>query len=211
MEALEAHRSPDGERTIEVVGKIELHDVGYSYGAGGEPAIHGISFAIEPGEAVGIIGPSGGGKTTLTQVLLRLREPTGGLITANGVPYGDITEASWRELVALVPQEPRLFRGSIADNIRFFRSEITDDSLVQATSAAHILDEIRRLPEGFDTQLGPRARASLADSGNESPSREPWWRTHGCSCSTNPPARSIDTPRSDSRRPSCSSEEPSRW
>ena len=171
LEALEAHRSPDGERTIEVVGKIELHDVGYSYGAGGEPAIHGISFVIEPGEAVGIIGPSGGGKTTLTQVLLRLREPTEGPSRPTALPYGEITEASWRERVALVPQEPRLFRGSIADNIRFFRAGSRTTRSSRRHRPRTSLTRSDDCPKGSHA-AGTRARASPADNDSESPSRE---------------------------------------
>jgi hypothetical protein len=102
---------------------IELRDVGYDY-APGRPGVDGVTLTISAGEALGVIGPSGGGKTTLAQVLLRLRPPTRGTVEVSGIPYQEIDPSCWHRLVAVVPQEPKLFQGTVAENISFFRSDI---------------------------------------------------------------------------------------
>ena len=107
------------------------------------------------GESVGLIGPSGAGKTTLIEIASRLRTATSGSIAVDGHDINDFTEESWSGQVALVPQEPHLIEGSVRDNIRFHRDWITDDAIVAAAEAAHVRHEIERLPEGFDTLLGP--------------------------------------------------------
>ena len=155
LRSLEDAAEPIGFRPLEAINRIELHDVGYDYGPG-RPGVNGITLGLAAGEAVGMIGPSGGGKSTLVQVLLRLRPPTRGTMTVSGIPYEEIEPASWHRLVTLVPQEPKLFQGSVADNIAFLRPGITRDQVEHAAGLAHVLDDIRALPAGFDTELGPR-------------------------------------------------------
>jgi ATP-binding cassette subfamily B protein len=134
---------------------VELADVSYTYGTR-TPALQDVSLRVEPGEAIGIVGPSGGGKTTLLHVLVRLRRPSAGAVLVNGIRYEDISSESWSAQVALVPQEPRLMEASIADNIRFMRAAVTRADIETAADLAHVGDEIRALPDGFDTMLGPR-------------------------------------------------------
>ncbi|MFZ4718661.1 MAG: ABC transporter ATP-binding protein [Ilumatobacteraceae bacterium] len=161
---MEANRTHFGDRSLDRVGVVELHQVGYHYGrpaegddrTGSSEALAGVSLRIEPGEVIGLIGPSGSGKSTLVQILTRLRPPTSGTVTIDGVDYREISEASWASLVALVPQEPRLMRSSIADNIAFLRPGISRDEVVAAARDAHIDAEVLRLPDGFDTELGPQ-------------------------------------------------------
>lgn len=155
VESLEVTAQPSGTKTVDEIGQVRLHDVGYDYELG-RPGIDGVTIEIGAGEAIGVIGPSGGGKSTLAQVLLRLRPATRGTVTVSGIRYEEIRPDSWSRLVALVSQEPKLFQGSVADNISFFRSHITRQDIHEAAAAANVLEDIRRLPGGFDTELEPR-------------------------------------------------------
>lgn len=153
--ALEADAERAGTRRPERLGTVELRGVGYDYEPG-RVGVDGIDLTLAPGAALGVIGPSGGGKSTLVQVLLRLRRPTRGSVLADGAPYDEVDPDTWSRLVSLVPQEPRLIEGTVAENIAFFRPWILPDALEAAAAAAHVLDDIRRLPEGMATRLGPR-------------------------------------------------------
>lgn len=152
--SLKLGRSTFGDRTCRGFSTIELVDVGYAYDHGRDVLRH-IGFSISKGEAVGVIGPSGGGKSTLLQVLLRLRPPSSGRVLVDGVDYLDISPDDWSRLVAFVPQDPKLFQGTVADNIAFWRPAITRAQVTEAARQAHVIDDILRLPHGFDTQLGP--------------------------------------------------------
>lgn len=155
MRSLRASQQIRGRRSMSEIGTIEFEDVSYDY-PGARLGVRDVTLAIAPGEAIGIIGPSGGGKSTLTQVLLRLRTPTHGRVVAGGLDYVDIDANAWNRMVALVPQEPRLFEGTVADNISFFRKGFSRDEIEVAAAAAHVADDIRSLPNSFDTRLGPR-------------------------------------------------------
>lgn len=137
------------------VAPLEATDVEFSY-VEERPALADVTFRLELGEAIGVIGPSGAGKSTLAQLLLGLREPTGGMIRVGGVPLPEIDRVWWTERVAFVPQEANLLTGTVADNIRFFRKNLTDDDLRQAAQQANVLADIEALPQGFDTHLGER-------------------------------------------------------
>jgi len=153
--SLRADAEEWGDRPLERITEIELRGVGYDYEPG-RLGVDGIDVHIGAGEVVGVIGPSGGGKSTLVQLLLRLRRPSRGQILVSGMPYEELDPTAWHRLVALVPQEPRLFEGTVADNIAFHRSWVTPDDVDRAAAAAHVLDDIRRLDDGMDTRLGPR-------------------------------------------------------
>jgi ATP-binding cassette, subfamily B, bacterial len=155
LKSLETAAEPVGHQAIEAVTRVEFHDVGYDYERG-RPGVDGVTIEIAAGEVVGVIGPSGGGKSTLVQVLLRLRPPTQGTVTVSDIVYQEIEPESWHRLVNLVPQEPKLFQGTVVDNISFFRPSITREQVERSAAAAHVLNDIRRLPDGFDTELGPR-------------------------------------------------------
>jgi ABC-type multidrug transport system fused ATPase/permease subunit len=154
LEHLRAEAEHHGDEVVDQLGAVVLDHVTYRYaGTGG---IEDLSMRIEPGEALGVIGPSGGGKSTLAQVLLRLRPPQEGTVTVAGRPYGRISDASWSSLTALVPQEPQLMEATVADNIRFLRPGISDAEVEAAAQAAHVADEIAALPQGFATFLNAR-------------------------------------------------------
>jgi ATP-binding cassette, subfamily B, bacterial len=154
IDTLVAGAAHVGTQSVSSFKAIALRDVGYQY-ADAEPALSGISLTIGQGEAIGVVGPSGGGKSTLVQVLLRLRPPTQGVVLVGGLNYLEFDDADWAALVAYVPQEPTLLEASVADNIRFYR-DIDRDLVLQAARDANVFDDIMRLPNGFDSVLGPR-------------------------------------------------------
>lgn len=155
LRRLEEAEDVYGKERPDDLGDIDFVDVSYEYEPG-HPAIHDISFSLRRGETVGIVGPSGSGKSTLLQVLLRLRRPSGGRVSAGGTPYEEIDPTTWARFVSFVPQEPRLIEGTVEENLRFLRLGISREHAERAADAAHVGDEIRRLPKGFDTELGPR-------------------------------------------------------
>ncbi len=157
VESYRAHPPSVGTQPCERLGPVSLNDVGFEY-LPDRPVFEGVTFTIAPGDVMGLVGPSGGGKTTLTQLLLRLRRPTAGSVDIGELSIYDIDPAAWSRLVAFVPQANKLIRATVADNIRFYRPGFTDDQVEQAARAAHLHDEILRLPEGYQTDVGPGAR-----------------------------------------------------
>jgi ABC-type multidrug transport system fused ATPase/permease subunit len=155
VEALEACRATVGNQGIQSLTTVAVHHVTYRY-RDGVDALSDVSLTVDKGQVLGILGPSGGGKSTLTQVLARLRPPTTGSVTVNGQPYEEFDPRDWANLVSLVPQEPRLMEATIADNIRFFRSGISDEAIAVAARAAHIEQDIGALHDGYNTMLEPR-------------------------------------------------------
>lgn len=147
--------APRGSSRPSAVVPLEATDVGFSYG-GDRSALDNVTFRLKPGEALGVIGPSGAGKSTLAQLVLGLREPTSGTIVAGGAPLREVDRSWWTERVAFVAQDAKLFTGTVADNIRFFRSGISDKDLRDAAHQANILADIDALPNGFETHLGER-------------------------------------------------------
>lgn len=144
-----------GQMQVDRIERVAFRDVSYSYPNGAE-AIRSSSFQVSSGEIVGLVGPSGSGKSTLLQLALRLRTPSSGQVLVDGVDYRDVADESWARLVAFVPQEPTLIEGTVADNIRFFRS-FSAAEVETAVEVAHLAELVAGLPDGIDTQLGPKA------------------------------------------------------
>jgi ABC-type multidrug transport system fused ATPase/permease subunit len=141
-----------GDQPVGRVGVITFDDVGFAYQPG-RPVLHDLSFEAQRGEIIGIVGPSGAGKSTLVQLLLRLRQPTTGRVLADGRDLQGLALTGWYQRVSFVPQEPRLFSGSVGDNIRFFR-DVTARDIVRAAKLANIHDEIRSWSRGYATPVG---------------------------------------------------------
>ncbi|MGH9105883.1 MAG: ABC transporter ATP-binding protein [Acidimicrobiales bacterium] len=131
--------------------------VSFSYRPG-QAVLHDVSFELEAGQTIGIIGPTGAGKSTISHLLLRLREPDTGAYAINGLPVGRISLPDWRRRVAYVSQEPRLFDGTVANNIRFFR-DIDDVAVEAAARLAHVHQDISAMPAGYGTVIGQTADA----------------------------------------------------
>jgi ABC-type multidrug transport system fused ATPase/permease subunit len=155
---LEAHPIPVGSVPVDRFERLVFDRLGFEYLAG-HAVLDDVTLRVERGEALGLVGPSGGGKTTTIQLMLRLCEPTTGSILFNDVPLSDVRRDDWSRLVAFVPQENKLVSGTVADNIAFFRSGFTREQVTAAARRAHVHDEILALPDGYDTLVGPGSRA----------------------------------------------------
>ncbi|GAB1821740.1 ABC transporter ATP-binding protein [Herbidospora sp. RD11066] len=145
-----------GDRELDRVrGEVRFEHVDFSYDPA-IPTLTGIDIAVPPGSRLAIVGETGSGKTTLSYLLPRLYDVTGGRITIDGVDVRELTFASLAETVGVVSQETYLFHASVADNLRFAKPDATDEELHAAAAAARIHDHLMSLPEGYDTLVGER-------------------------------------------------------
>jgi ATP-binding cassette subfamily B protein len=137
--------------------RVALEDVGFAYPSRPDtPALEDFSLSVAPGETVALVGPSGAGKTTVFQLLLRFYDPSAGRLTFDGIDLRDLDPADLRRHVGLVPQEPVIFSADAWENIRYGRPEASDDEVRAAAAAASALDFLEALPEGLDTFLGEK-------------------------------------------------------
>ncbi|MEL7966217.1 ABC transporter transmembrane domain-containing protein [Vreelandella neptunia] len=136
-------------------GEITLENVTFTYPGRETPALNGFDLHIKPGERVAVVGPSGAGKSTLLALLLRFYDPSQGRITLDDRDVRTLDLAALRRAMGLVAQEPVLFSGSVAENLRYGDPEADIDRLRLAAQDASALDFIDALPQGFDTPLGP--------------------------------------------------------
>ena len=140
-----------------VAGRIAFENVQFAYPARpAAPALNGINLVINPGETIAFVGPSGAGKTTIIQLILRFYDPSSGRITLDGVDLREVARDVFRRSVALVPQDPVIFATSARENIRFGRPDATDAEIVIAAKAAAADTFISELPDGYDSYLGER-------------------------------------------------------
>ena len=136
-------------------GRIIFDQVRFRY-TPDEEVLRGISLEVEPGEIIALVGPSGGGKTTLVNMLPRFYDPTSGRILLDGKDLREVTLSSLRGQIGLVPQETILFSGNIYENIRYGKLEAEEAEVIAAAQAANALEFIERLPDGFRTAVGER-------------------------------------------------------
>ena len=146
---------PGAEELRDVRGRVEYRDVSFAY-SNGVPVLSHIDFTVEPGQCMAFVGPSGGGKTTLCQLLPRLYDVTGGAVTVDGHDVRDLTQASLRRAIGVLQQDVFLFAGTIRENIRYGRGDATAEEIVAAAIRAEIHDEIMALPDGYDSYIGER-------------------------------------------------------
>jgi len=132
---------------------VEFSDVRFFYRAG-EPVLRGMSFTAEPGKVTALVGPSGGGKSTVLNLLLRFFEAGSGTITIDGQNIAQVSRRSLRRQIAYVGQTVHLFRGSVRDNIRLGKLGATEAEIVAAAKAAHAHDFVMSFPQGYDTPVG---------------------------------------------------------
>lgn len=167
---------PDAQEIPTIKGKVELQSVFAAYKEE-ESVLNGISFKVEPGQTIAIVGPTGAGKTTLVNLILRFYDVTGGAVLIDDLDIRNVTKESLREQIGIVLQDTFLFSTSVMENIRFGRPDATDEEVFAAAELAHADIFIELLPEGFETVLGERgsglsqgqrqlisiARAALSD------------------------------------------------
>jgi ATP-binding cassette subfamily B protein len=132
--------------------EISFENVSFTYDSGTK-ALDGVDLRIQRGEKIAIVGLSGGGKTTVTNLLLRYYEPTGGRIALDGVDIRDYQQRAWREKIGLVLQDIHLFPGTLGDNLRVLRDEIEPASLDRAIRIVQAEEMLQRLPDGYETEL----------------------------------------------------------
>ncbi len=146
---------PGALRIEQVRGHVAFQDVDFSYEqrAG---TLTGVSFEAAPGQVTGIVGPTGAGKTTLVSLIPRFYDPARGRVTIDGHDIRDLDVDSLRAQISIVLQEPLLFSGTIAENIRYGRLDASDDEVVEAARAANAHDFIMRLPKKYETELGEK-------------------------------------------------------
>jgi ABC-type multidrug transport system fused ATPase/permease subunit len=159
FEMIERPAAPRGLRTdVPDPARVGLAVEGLrvSYPDRGEPALDGVSLAVEPGEVLALVGPGGCGKSTLLSVLLGFVAPEHGSVRVGEVDLAELDPDAWRARIAWMPQRPHLFAASIAENVRLGRSEASEDEVQAAVAAAGLDGVVAKLPAGMQTVLGDR-------------------------------------------------------
>ncbi|MEV6792857.1 ABC transporter ATP-binding protein [Streptomyces sp. NPDC051320] len=146
----------DPVRLDKVRGEVRFRNVDFAYDEKSGRTLHAIDIAVPPGGSLAVVGPTGSGKSTLSYLVPRLYDVTGGHVTLDGVDVRELDFATLARAVGVVSQETYLFHASVADNLRFAKPDATDAELEEATRAAQIHDHIAALPDGYDTLVGER-------------------------------------------------------
>jgi len=146
---------PDAKQLQDVKGAICVKDVSFAYD-GDLAVLQNVSLDIAPGETIAIVGPSGGGKTTLCQLIPRFYEVSGGSITIDGIDIRDVTQQSIHRNIGIVQQDVFLFADTILENIRYGKPDATEEEVIEAAKKAEIYEDILAMPNGFQTYVGER-------------------------------------------------------
>lgn len=150
-------RDRPGARTLDTFeGRVEFQQLYFSYGGGEDPVLQDISFTVEPGQRVALVGPSGSGKSTLVGLIPRFYDANFGSIEIDGQDVRDLKMKSLRQHIGMVLQTPILFSGTIRENILYGRPRASDSDVIAACKAANAYDFIRALPDGFGSEVGER-------------------------------------------------------
>lgn len=143
---------PDAAKIEPLSGKIEFLNT--SFGYNGQNVLHQINLEIKPGEVIALVGPSGGGKTSLTELITRMFDPTSGCVMIDGYDLKKLNLESLRRQIAVVPQQTILFSGTVAENIGYGRADASFDDIVEAAKAANAHNFIIKLEDGYNTPIG---------------------------------------------------------
>ena len=146
---------PGARELGSVEGRVDYEHVSFDYG-NGVPVLKDIDLHIAPGQCLAVVGPSGGGKTTLCQLLPRFYDVCAGSVKVDGVDVREVTQSSLRRNIGMIQQDVFMFAGTIRENIRYGRPDATDDEIVEAAVRAQVHSEIMELPDGYDTYIGER-------------------------------------------------------
>lgn len=147
-------RDDDAVSFEHVDGRVSFESVSFNYEKDDEPVLEDVSFEVEPGEFVGIVGPTGAGKTTLTKLLLRFYDPDEGRITLDGHDVQDVSLRSLRAAIGMVAQDQYLFSGSVRENIAYGKADATDEDVERVARMANAHDFITNFRDGYDAQVG---------------------------------------------------------
>ena len=145
----------DAKELREVRGEVRIDNVSFTYESSDE-VLHGIDLTVRPGETVAVVGPSGGGKSTLCQLVPRFYDVNEGSVSIDGVDVRQLQQRSLRRSIGVVQQDVFLFADTIRENIRFGKPDATDEEVAEAARRAEIYDDIMAMPNGFDTYVGER-------------------------------------------------------
>ncbi len=159
LTAEDAVKDPEAPAVLpgRALGKIDFESVHFAYPSRpGIAALDGISLSVKPGETVALVGPSGAGKTTIIQLLMRFYDPQAGHVRLDGMDLQTLARDDFRRQIALVPQDPVIFADTARENIRFGRPEASDAEVEAAARAAAAHDFLMALPEGYDSEVGER-------------------------------------------------------
>ena len=147
--------APDAVELKTTEGRIDYNHVSFNYG-NGIPVLSDVDLHIAPGQCLAVVGPSGGGKTTLCQLLPRFYDVCEGSVEVDGIDVRHVTQASLRRNIGVIQQDVFMFAGTIRENIRYGRPEATDEEIVEAAVRAQIHSEIMEMPDGYDSYIGER-------------------------------------------------------
>ncbi|MCA9967160.1 MAG: ABC transporter ATP-binding protein [Anaerolineales bacterium] len=146
--------APDAVPMPPITGHIQLHDVSFRYGGGDSPwVLRHVNLDMAPGQTIALVGPTGAGKTTIANLIPRFYEVTEGAVTIDGVDIRTVAQRSLRQQFGMVPQDPFLFAGTIADNIRFGKGEADLTAVIAAAKLANAHDFISAMPDGYDSKI----------------------------------------------------------
>ena len=144
----------DAKSLTNVKGRVEYRHVSFNYDKA--DVLHDVSITVEPGKTLALIGPSGGGKTTMSQLLMRFYDVNSGAVLVDGNDVRDLTQASLRQNIGIIQQDVYMFAGTVRENIRYGRPDATDEEIIQAAKLAEIHNEITEMPDGYDSYIGER-------------------------------------------------------
>jgi ATP-binding cassette subfamily B multidrug efflux pump len=148
----EVQNCPGAVEMPPIAGRVELHDVSFAY-RGDTRVLHHVNLSIEPGQTIALVGPTGAGKTSIANLVARFYDVTAGEILVDGLDVRQVTQQSLRRQMGLVPQDPFLFSGTIADNIRFGCPDASDEAVAGAARLANAHEFIVALPDGYTTEI----------------------------------------------------------
>ena len=146
--------APDAEDVGKVHGDIALEHVSFTYDS--VEVLHDVSLRADAGSTLALIGPSGGGKTTVSQLIMRFYDVSDGRVTVDGTDVRSVTQASLRRNIGIIQQDVYMFAGTVRDNIRYGRPDATDEEIEQAARLAELHDEIMQMPDGYESYIGER-------------------------------------------------------
>ena len=151
----EIQDAPDAAELADIRGEVAFHDVSFHYD-NGIPVLSDINLCVSPGQHFAVVGASGGGKTTLCQLIPRFYDVSNGSVTVDGIDVRSVTQASLRKHIGILQQDVFMFAGTVRDNIRYGRPDATDEEIVEAAKRAEIHEEILAMPDGYDSYIGER-------------------------------------------------------